>query len=143
MPIILEHQHCPNAQDWQDLEVIFNENQTLFTTSCQQLKAQLNQTFWLITGRFNQRIVGCVLAQKMPNQQILLSQAGVRQSTQGRGVMHQMIELLSQWADTQQLELKLADVPKHLQQALIKRHFVMSKDTWLRPINPLNKNSKE
>ncbi len=132
MPIILEHQQNPTSQDWQDLEVIIKENQETFTEHKKTLQAKLKQTSWLVTGRFNQRIVGYLLAQQISDKRIELSQAYVRKSTQRRGVMHQMIELLSQWADTQQQELSFKQVPKNLQSALSKRQFTATSDCWLR-----------
>lgn len=133
VPIILEHLQTPSEEDWQDLEQIFASVEPSIHLSRKDIEPQLSQSFWIIAGRFNDRLAGCLLAQKSHSNQVNLSQACVRKLTQGRGVMHQMLALMVTWADSQSLELIFNNVPEHLQKALVNRGFESSKDkTWIR-----------
>lgn len=137
MPIILEHTSSPNEQDWQDLERIFQSVPEYADLSREQLEHQLNDDCWIITGRFNDRVVGSILAKTQPNKSLGLSIACVLAMTQQRGVMHQMMALLLKWADNQKLALSCERVPVHLCQTLITRGFEQQADgSWLRENKP-------
>lgn len=133
MPIILEHLQTPSEEDWQDLEQILASTQPEDSISREEIEHKLNQTFWIVAGRFNDRLAGCLLAQKSHPNQVELSQACVRKITQGRGVMHQMLALLVKWADAQSLDLIFKDVPEHLQEVLASRDFQCIKgESWIK-----------
>jgi hypothetical protein len=76
-------------------------------------------------------VVGACLAERKKNQ-VYLSQAGVRSITQGRGVMHQMIHFIQQWAEQNTLTLiiDLTDTNMNdaLKEALITRGFTSKED---------------
>lgn len=132
MPIILEHLTSPTQEDWQDLEKISQGIPSQPALLQAEFENKLNQNFWIAAGRFNDRLVGFILAQKIDNQ-ILLSQASVLKISQGRGVMHQLIALLMQWADKQMLELSIKDVPDDLQKSLEARGFKQQENqSWVR-----------
>lgn len=132
MPIILEHLTSPTQEDWQDLEKIFQGIPSQPALLQAEFEDKLNQEFWIAAGRFNDRLVGFILAQRKENQ-ILLSQASVLKISQGRGVMHQLIALLMQWADEQMLELSIKDVPEGLQKSLEIRGFKQQENqSWVR-----------
>lgn len=132
MPIILEHLTSPTHKDWQDLEKISQGIPSQPALLQAEFEDKLNQDFWIAAGRFNDRLVGFILAQRIDNQ-ILLSQASVLKISQGRGVMHQLIALLMQWADEQMLELIIKDVPNDLQKSLEKRGFKQQENqSWVR-----------
>lgn len=132
MPIILEHLTSPTQEDWQDLEKISQGIPSQPALLQAEFENKLNQNFWIAAGRFNDRLVGFILAQKIDNQ-ILLSQASVLKISQGRGVMHQLIALLMQWADEQMLELSIKDVPDDLQKSLEARGFKQQENqSWVR-----------
>lgn len=132
MPIILEHLTSPTQEDWQDLEKISQGIPSQPKLLQAEFEDKLNQNFWIAAGRFNDRLVGFVLAQKVDNQ-ILLSQASVLKISQGRGVMHQLMALLMQWAEEQTLELSIKDVPADLQKSLENRGFKQQENqSWVR-----------
>lgn len=123
MPVLLEQIHQPSEADWIDLEKIHNDTATDgLKLNPQQLQNFLDQDGWVLAGRFNDRIIGVCLAQKTA-QGIELSQAGVRTITQRRGVMHQLLHFITQWAKENQLSLIIHHCPAHLQPALLKRGF--------------------
>ncbi len=123
MPVLLEQIHKPNEADWIDLEKIHNDTAPDgLKFNPQQLRHFLDQDGWVLAGRFNDRIIGVILAQKTA-QGIKLSQAGVRTITQRRGVMHQLLHFIRQWAKENQLALIIDHCPAHLQNALLKRGF--------------------
>lgn len=132
MPIILEHLISPTQQDWQDLEKISQDIPSQPPLLQAEFEDKLNQNYWIVTGRFNDRLVGFILAQKKDNR-VFLSQAGVLKISQGRGVMHQIMALLIHWADAKRLELIIKDAPEQLQKSLKKRNFKQQKNhVWVR-----------
>src|SRR5690606_15898482 len=90
MPALLEQINKPAEADWIDLEKIHQDTASNgFLLNRQQLQAWFDQGGWVMAGRFNDRLIGALLA-KQTEQGIELSQAGVRTITQRRGVMHQL-----------------------------------------------------
>ncbi len=137
MPVLLEHIHEPTPADWVDLEKIHLDTaENGFNLSKDQLKQWLNEGGWVMAGRFNDRIVGALLAKKV-NGEIQLSQAGVRTITQRRGVMHQLFHFICVWATEEKQCLRIDQCPLSLQPALIKRGFIQKHDYWLYPSNTL------
>lgn len=131
MPVLLEHIHQPTAADWQDLEKIHLDTASNgFLKNKDELQQWLNEGGWVMAGRFNDRIVGALLA-KQVNGEVQLSHAGVRTITQRRGVMHQLLHFVCSWAIQEQHSLRIDQCPLHLQTALIKRGFSQQYDYWL------------
>lgn len=130
MPIKLEQIQSPNEADWNDLNKIHQEtpNNGLVYDQA-QLEQWLASGGWLIAGRFNDRIIGVILAKRQDNI-VELSQAAVRQITQRRGVMHQMLHFIQRWADENAIQLAISDCPDFLADALSHRHFKQNEGTW-------------
>lgn len=132
MPVKLEHLTTPTDADWNDLSKIHQDTAISgLTLSKTDMKGWLAADRWIIAGRFNDRVVGACLAERKKNQ-VYLSQAGVRSITQGRGVMHQMIHFIQQWAEQNTLTLiiDLTDTNMNdaLKEALITRGFTSKED---------------
>ncbi len=99
MPVKLEHLTAPTDADWNDLNKIHQDTAISgLTLSETDMKGWLTADRWIVAGRFNDRVVGAFLAERNQNE-VRLSQAGVRSITQRRGVMHQMIHFIQRWAD--------------------------------------------
>jgi hypothetical protein len=132
VPVKLEHLTTPTDADWNDLSKIHQDTAISgLTLSKTDMKGWLAADRWIIAGRFNDRVVGACLAERKKNQ-VYLSQAGVRSITQGRGVMHQMIHFIQQWAEQNTLTLiiDLTDTNMNdaLKEALITRGFTSKED---------------
>lgn len=124
MPVKLEHIHTPTAADWQDLEKIHQDTgATGFAADRSALEQWLADGGWIIAGRFNDRLIGALLAQETRGG-VTLSQAGVRSVTQRRGVMHQMLHFIQRWAQEEDKRLVVRDCPENLQPALQHRGFM-------------------
>lgn len=131
MPVLLEHIHQPTTADWQDLEKIHldtADNGFLFNK--EQLQQWLSEGGWIMAGRFNDRIIGALLAKEIADE-VHLSQVGVRTITQRRGVIHQLLHFICAWSKAEQQTLRINQCPLQLQTALIKRGFVQKNDYWL------------
>lgn len=123
MPVLLEHIHEPTPADWVDLEKIHLDTaKNGFTSNKDQLKQWFKDGGWVMAGRFNDRIIGALLAKEV-NGEVVLSQVGVRTITQRRGVMHQLFHFICAWAKQEQRSLRIAQCPLELQVPLIKRGF--------------------
>lgn len=122
MPVKLEHLTQPNDADWVDLEKIQTETAPYGLAAATDLKNWPDATHWFIAGRFNDRIIGALLAEKSGDV-ITLSDAGVRQITQRRGVMHQMVHFIQKWADESGYSLAAKVSDDSLKSALLKRNF--------------------
>ncbi|MEQ3691976.1 MAG: acetyl-CoA sensor PanZ family protein [Alcanivorax sp.] len=122
MPVKLEHLTQPNDADWVDLEKIQNETAPYGLASASDLKNWPDDSHWFIGGRFNDRIIGALLAEKSGNA-ITLSAAGVRQITQRRGVMHQMLHFIQKWAVESGFSLAVKVSDDSLRASLLKRGF--------------------
>lgn len=133
MPVKLEHIHQPSEADWTDLSKIQQETSPDGLNKDQAALSQwLDNNHWVIAGRFNDRLIGALLAEKTSPDTVLLSAAGVRAVTQRRGVMHQMIHFIQRWADSEGLQLAIEpNCPEALQQALIRRGFESFEDKTL------------
>ncbi|WP_320821448.1 acetyl-CoA sensor PanZ family protein [Thalassolituus sp.] len=132
MPVKLEHLTTPTDADWNDLSKIHQDTAVSgLTLSEIDMKDWLTVDRWIVAGRFNDRVVGAFLVERNQNE-VRLSQAGVRSITQRRGVMHQMIHFIQRWADQNTLTLiiGLADTNMNdaLKEALIKRGFASKDD---------------
>ncbi|MDK2776881.1 MAG: PanM family protein [Pseudomonadota bacterium] len=123
MPVKLEIIRTPDEADLNDIRKIRQETSPQgFTCSDDGLETFLAAGGWIWAGRFNDRIVGVLLAEPQ-EQRIILSQAGVRQITQRRGVMHQMLQLIQQQARNEGLTLELSTCPNDLRETLFRRGF--------------------
>jgi hypothetical protein len=132
VPVKLEHLTTPTDADWNDLSKIHQDTAVSgLTLSEIDMKDWLTVDRWIVAGRFNDRVVGAFLVERNQNE-VRLSQAGVRSITQRRGVMHQMIHFIQRWADQNTLTLiiGLADTNMNdaLKEALIKRGFASKDD---------------
>ena len=125
MPVKLEHLTAPTAADWQDLDKIINETapRGLVTSDQISLRDWINDDRWVIGARFNDRIIGALLAERSSQDTVLLSAPGVRAITQRRGVMHQLIHFLQRWADGESLTLEVDSQNCDLREALFSRGF--------------------
>ena len=124
MPVKLEHLHTPTTVDWQDLEKIHQDTASNgFRLTQEQLHSWLEDGGWIIAGRFNDRLIGALLARETPAG-VELSQAGVRSVTQRRGVMHQMLHFIQRWAQEEGKRLLVRDCPENLRPALQHRGFM-------------------
>lgn len=125
MPVLLEHLHQPTEADWNDLEKIHQDTASNgLTLNRTELENWLASGGWIMAGRFNDRLIGAVLA-KDNGQHIELSHAGVRKLTQKRGVMHQLLHFICTWSQQQQKTLWVKTSDNILQQSLQKRGFII------------------
>ncbi len=130
MPVRLEHISTPTAADWLDLEKIHLDTGTAgFAADRATLEQWLADGGWVMAGRFNDRIIGALLARET-SQGIELSQAGVRTVTQRRGVMHQMLHFIQRWAGEEGKVLSITACPDALQPALDHRGFTSVGAIW-------------
>lgn len=124
MPIKLEHLKQPTHDDWKDIEKIYSETGLKNISSSEDWHQWITPARWIMAGRFNDRIIGVILAERTDNAQIKLITAGVRTITQKRGVMHQMIHFVQNWANENQLNLIVLKHQCDLAQALLNRGFI-------------------
>lgn len=122
MPVKLEHLTEPTEDDFADFEKIRNDTAPHGLAVDEPLQEWINQNRWVIGGRFNDRIIGALLAEQNGDH-VRLSNAGVRRITQGRGVMHQMLHFLCKWADEESLVLEFIDSKDSLSEAILRRNF--------------------
>ena len=131
MPVLLEHIHQPTTADWLDLEKLHLDTaDNGFLSDKEQLQQWFKDGGWVMAGRFNDRIIGALLAKEVEGE-VQLSQVGVRTITQRRGVMHQLFHFICVWSKAEQQTLRINQCPLHLQTALIKRGFTQKNDYWL------------
>lgn len=131
MPVKLEHIQSPADADWNDLEKIHQETATNGLLSDRTaLEQHLQSGGWIMAGRFNDRIIGVILANES-NEGVILQQAAVRTITQRRGVMHQMLHFIQGWAASEGKKLCIKDCPDELAAALLKRGFSQKDQLWL------------
>jgi len=123
VPVRLEHLTSPTAEDWADLAKIQSDTRPHGFASAIELEQWITPQRWIIAGRFNDRLVGALLAEQ-EGDVVTLSQAGVRTITQRRGVMHQLLHFLCRWADESSFELRLHTDSDDFSAALQKRGFV-------------------
>ena len=133
MPVKLEHIRTPSDADWIDIEKIHKDTapQQGLTSTPLEISTRIAAGDWMVAARFNDRIIGLLLVRQQDNQ-VLIDQAGVRTLTQRRGVMHQTITLLGQWATEQSLTLVCQNVPVALQTALEHRGFRSQDNLWIK-----------
>ena len=122
MPVKLEHLTEPTQADLIDLERIRAECAPIGLNLDSDIQTWINSDRWVIGGRFNDRIVGALLAERN-GERIFLSHAGVRTITQRRGVMHQMLHFLCRWADQESLTLVIDDSKDSLSESIVRRKF--------------------
>ncbi len=131
MPVKLEIITTPSDADWLDLSKIHHETaQHGLTMSPEALASWLSEGHWVFAGRFNDRIIGCVLAEQHGDQ-VQLHSAAVRAITQRRGVMHQMVHFIQRWATDNQQSIVINECPQSLHTALLKRDFQALGQTWV------------
>ncbi len=125
MPVKLEHLTSPTDADWQDLNKIIAETAPVGLTTPDQsnLPEWLNEDRWVIGARFNDRIIGALLAERTAPDTVLLSAPGVRTITQRRGVMHQLLHFIQRWADEENLTLEINMATCDLRNPLCNRGF--------------------
>ncbi|MCY0967341.1 acetyl-CoA sensor PanZ family protein [Parathalassolituus penaei] len=132
MPVKLEHIRTPNDADWIDIEKIHKDtaSQQGLTSTPMEVSSRLAAGDWIVAARFNDRVIGLILAHQQDNQ-VWIDQAAVRTITQRRGVMHQTLFLLMKWAREQSLTLICQNVPVQLQTALSRRGFQQQGEQWI------------
>lgn len=135
MPVHLEHIEKPTPQDWIDLGKIYTDAPDEWlsdpTDHQQSLQSLLDSGKWLIAGRFNERLLGSMEAEK-DGSIITLQHFCVRNVTKGRGVAHQMLHHINRWADTEQLTLVAEGVPEDIANSLINREFELVDGKFVR-----------
>lgn len=130
MPVRLEHIHQPTDADWQDIGKIHQETVgSGLTDNIETLTERLNNGSWILAGRFNDRIVGLIIATET-EQSVQLEQAAVRQITQRRGVMHQLLHHTLKWADEYEKTLIIQSIPTELQTPVERRGFTPKDNIW-------------
>ncbi|WP_186436026.1 acetyl-CoA sensor PanZ family protein [Thalassolituus sp. C2-1] len=130
MPVKLEHIQSPADADWNDLDKIHQETTTNGLLSDRTaLEQHLQSGGWIMAGRFNDRIIGVILANES-NEGVLLQQAAVRTITQRRGVMHQLLHFIQQWATGEGKTLRIEACPDDLTAALQHRGFTLKDNLW-------------
>ena len=131
MPVRLEHIHQPTDADWQDIGKIHQETADSGLTDNQaELQQKLENGSWLLAGRFNDRIIGLMIATET-EQGVQLEQAAVRKITQRRGVIHQLLHHTQKWAQEQNKTLIIQTLPDHLQAAAEHREFANKSNNWI------------
>ncbi|UXD86232.1 PanM family protein [Thalassolituus hydrocarboniclasticus] len=131
MPVKLEHIQSPADADWNDLDKIHQETSTDGLTSDRAaLEQHLRSGGWIMAGRFNDRIIGVILASDS-SEGVLLQQAAVRTITQRRGVMHQLLHFIQGWANNEGKTLLIKDCPEALTTALEHRNFTAKDSFWI------------
>lgn len=130
MPVKLEHIHQPTDADWADINKIHQETHDGgLSFNQEQLAAALSTGSWIMAGRFNDRIIGLIIATET-DEGIVLTQAGVRTITQRRGVIHQLLHFIQQWATGENKSLIIQSLPDALQTPAEKRGFVKNDSLW-------------
>lgn len=130
MPVRLEHIRQPNDADWLDISKIHQEtSDTGLTDNPEQLQQKLEKGSWILAGRFNDRIIGLMIATET-EQGVQLEQAAVRQITQRRGVLHQLLHHTQSWASKEGKTLIIQTLPDHLQASVANRGFVNKNNNW-------------
>lgn len=136
MPVQLEHITQPSDQDWIDLGKIYAEGPQQWLADSSNIKASIqpliDQGTWLIAGRFNSRLLGAMQAQK-EGKIINLQHFCVREITRHRGVAHQMLHHMSNWANEQGYTLCVKELPQELVNSLEKRGFIATPTGYERP----------
>ncbi|MFC3680526.1 acetyl-CoA sensor PanZ family protein [Bacterioplanoides pacificum] len=123
MPVRLEHIQQPSDADWQDIGKIHQDTASSGLVSTpQQLAQRLTDGSWIIAGRFNDRIIGLLIATET-EQGVQLEQAAVRTITQNRGVLHQLLHHLCEWAEKEGKTLIFQNVSDGFRQPLQNRGF--------------------
>ena len=123
MPVYLECIQSPTDADWQDLQKIHEETAADgLTKNMNELHNFLSRGGEILDGRFNDRIVGAILAAPCGSS-LALSDAGVRRITQRRGVMHQLMQRIQRRAEELKQPLLIEKPPAEIQPALLKRGF--------------------
>ena len=135
MPVKLEILRQLNDDDRRDIGKILAETTQPSDpfSDLDQLQSSLSEQQWLFAGRFNDRIVGIIIASKSvaTAAQTNLNFAGVRQLTQRRGVMHQLIIHVKRWADHEHQRLTIEHISPDFTLALIQRGFTKEKNQWV------------
>ncbi|OUS40916.1 hypothetical protein A9R00_03590 [Oleispira antarctica] len=135
MPVHLEHISQPTEQDWIDLGKIYADAPQEWLADASDIKASLEKLLandiWFIAGRFNARLLGAMQAEK-EGDNITLSNFCVRKITVNRGVAHQMLHHMANWADENGYTLIAKGVPEELTKALISRDFIANTDNYIR-----------
>lgn len=135
MPVHLEHVSQPTDQDWIDLGKIYTDAPQEWLENSADIKSSLqtllDQGIWFIAGRFNERLLGALKAEKEGNN-IYLSHFCVRKVTINRGVAHQMFHHMGKWADTNGYTLVIKDLPEELANSLKNRGFTEKGTDFIR-----------
>ena len=142
LPVYLEWVEQPSEQDWIDLEKLYKETPAqwfdeLNVDSVQGYVAlhQGSQPSKLAAGRFNDRLLTTARLNAV-EAGYEISQLCVRSVTRQRGVAHQMMIRLTQWADEQACSLMVQDSASELSTLITKLKdygFSLDGDTWKRP----------
>lgn len=144
MPVYIEWAEQPSEQDWIDLEKLYKETPALWfedygvsNTQDYVAKHQNEADKALATGRFNDRLITAASLQRH-GQGYLIQHLCVRSVTQQRGVAHQLLIRLGQWADDQGLSLVVEAKDSELSTLLSKLEkygFSRAEDLWIRRPN--------
>lgn len=140
MPVKLEILTTLNDDDRRDIGKILSETceSDAAFAELTSIESLLSNNHWIFAGRFNDRIVGIVIATPSltTDAQTKLIFAGVRKLTQRRGVMHQLFVHIRRWADSEQQSLAITDSSHNFAPALNQRDFVNHEEQWVYPAKP-------
>lgn len=141
MPVYLEWVEQPSEQDWVDLEKLYKEVPDPWfveygaTTTQDYVAKHQDQQALLAAGRFNDRLI-TTASLKQHEQGYLVQHVCVRAVTRERGVAHQLMVRLAQWADEKGVGLVVEANDPNLSTLLNKLEeygFSLNGDLWTRP----------
>ncbi len=118
MPVHIEWLETPTNQDWTDLEKLYAEAPAHWFESLEPAAAgqshgrtyveqHLSHARWkLAAGRFNDRLIAAASI-RPDDSGYWIDDLVVRQVTRNRGVAHQLLIRLCQWADVENHKLQV------------------------------------
>lgn len=140
LPVYLEWVEQPSEQDWVDLEKLYKEAPDQWFADFGVADAQgyvakhQDGESVLAAGRFNDRLITAASLQKH-ERGYLIQHLCVRSVTRERGVAHQLMVRLAQWADEKGLGLVVEANSPDLSTLLTKLEeygFSLQDQLWIR-----------
>jgi GNAT superfamily N-acetyltransferase len=133
VPVHLEWVKRPTQQDLTDLQKLLDDAPPEWQLQGMALQSYLTSQPLLAAGRFNDRLIA--LAEISEQQSAYkIERVLVRKVTRNRGVAHQLLTRLCQWADTERHDLRIQCAEG---QSLLEYGFFASEPDWLRkPAGP-------
>lgn len=129
MPVILDCIDQSQAQDLIDLEKIYADYPTDLRWPDVQKKLAQNPGLKLYAGRFNDRLLGAVTAQK-DGEKLILDDFCVRSITRKRSVARDILRLLLEQETAQHVELTLCQESPGMDKLLKNAGFSVKGNTY-------------